>query len=131
MTLLEGIAASTIGGWLQKVSLRPLMRQPKFITLDLRGSVAAEDIEVIALTDEAKGALKSLQATTAGIMYAAGPASEYEGDPPEGSFSISRRTFLELESKGLVIFHQQGRKLDLTHRGWTVSPDTGKVDKIG
>ena len=131
MTLLESIAASTISGWLQKVSLRPLMRQRKFTTLDLRGSAAAEDIEVIALTDEAKGVLKSLQATPAGIMYAAGPASEYEGDPPEGSFSISRRTFLELESKGLVIFHQQGRKLDLTHRGWTVSPDTGKVDKIG
>ena len=127
---VTGLAASVAGPWVRGL-LRSILRRRDPIRLELHDGTPEEGAEIIALTDEARIALKRLQSTPGGIMYAAGPAADYDGEPPEGSFTLSRRGFLELEAKGLVVFHQQGRKLDLTHLGWTLNPDTGRVDKVG
>ena len=86
---------------------------------------------VLELTDGAKKFIKKMQATVAGIAYLQGPAADHEGETPEGGTLIDRRVFLELEAKGLVTFHEDGRKLSLTHYGWILNPDTGMVDKVG
>ncbi len=128
--LAQDWAVRRLKAWTKRIA-----RGPEPVRLRLRAPGAEPTVEgdsrVVALTQEARTALRALQSISSGIAYARGPAADYEGEIPEGSFTLSRRAFLELEAKGLVIFHHEGRKLDLTHFGWILNPDTGRVHKIG
>ena len=110
-------------------------------SLVLRAAKTAYDLwrenrsdAALDLTDDARTVLKAMQSTETGIVYSQGPVSSLpEGEPHSGGGAVllSRRTFLELEAKGLVTFHEEGRKLSLTHLGWILNPETGKADKVG
>ena len=95
----------------------------------------------LALTDEAKAVLKSMQSDTTGngiLLDATG-----DGDtalplvnPYQSSAVVmtTRRVVAELEAKGLVEPHRTDsgtRGIKLTHLGWILDAQTGKADKVG
>ena len=95
----------------------------------------------LALTDDAKAVLKSMQsdATGNGILLDAAGVGD-SGLPlinPYQSGEVvmtTRRVVAELEAKGLVEPHrtERGRGgIKLTHLGWILDPQTGKADKVG
>ena len=95
----------------------------------------------LALTDDAKAVLKSMQSDTTGngvLLDATGIGSS--GLPlvnPYQSGEVvrtTRRVVAELEAKGLVEPHRTERGtrgIKLTHLGWILDPQTGKADKVG
>lgn len=93
------------------------------------------------LTDGARAVLRSMQADTTGngiFLDASGARSTalrllclYRSDLP---IETTRRVVTELEAKGLVEPHLTtpgGAGIKLTHFGWILNPETGKVDKVG
>ena len=53
----------------------------------------------------------------------------------EGQATVTNRVMAELEAKGLVVIEYDGDDsgdlVKLTHFGWILNPETGKVDKVG
>lgn len=102
-----------------------------------------EKISNLDLTDEAKRVLKMMQsdktengvfidATTLG-MSKFRLLNVFAG----GEITTTRRVIIELEAKGIVRIVEKDRikrkekKVELTHFGWILNPDTGQVDRIG
>ena len=95
----------------------------------------------LALTDDAKAVLTSMQSDTTGngvLLDATGIGSS--GLPlvnPYQSGEVvrtTRRVVAELEAKGLIEPHRTERGtrgIKLTHLGWILDPQTGKADKVG
>lgn len=95
----------------------------------------------LALTDDAKAVLKSMQSDPTGNgvlldMTGMGTSglslqSPYHG---EDTVKTTRRVVAELEAKGLIEPHRTERGsqgIKLTHLGWILDPQTGKADKVG
>ena len=95
----------------------------------------------LELTAEAKAALREMQKTEGFCRFVdttgLGQATETFGDLNGGvTLSLSGRVQKELEAKGLIEFKPNKSNpleedLVLTHLGWILNPDTGRVDKVG
>lgn len=95
----------------------------------------------LELTDEAKAALKEMQKAEGFCRFknttGLGQDTETFMDVNAGAtVSLSGRVQQELEAKGLIEFKpdlSDGLEMDmmLTHLGWILNPDTGKIDKVG
>ena len=100
--------------------------------------------ESLALSDGAKAVLTKMQSdpTNNGVFLdttCLGDRSYSMTCPyhPDLEIRTTRRVIAELEAKGLVIVTQDDRdglpdeNVKLTHFGWILNPETGKVDKVG
>ena len=98
-----------------------------------------EGVASLALTNEAKHVLKTMQSDETGngiFVDATGFGTSdlilvnvFAG----GKITTTRRVVSELEAKGIVRITEIDRpqKITLTHFGWILNPDTGQVEKIG
>ena len=95
----------------------------------------------LALTDDAKAVLKSMQSDTTGNgilldVTGMGTSALRLLNPYQSSQVVetTRRVVAELEAKGLIEPHRTERNrggVKLTHLGWILDPQTGKADKVG
>lgn len=118
-------------------------------SLALRAAKIAYDLwrqnrsdAALDLTDGAKAVLKSMQSDDTGNGILLGVAGIGGGGPfrlrspyrAGEAVQTTRRVVAELDAKGLVEPFQteSGRDgIKLTHLGWILNPETGKVDKVG
>ena len=100
--------------------------------------------ESLALTDEAKDVLVTMQSDSSRTMACSvelaflGSASfRVDRCLRDGMFepTVTNRVMAELEAKGLVVIEYDGSDsgdlVKLTHFGWILNPETGKADKVG
>ena len=102
-----------------------------------------ERVSNLELTEEAKNVLKIMQSdeTDSGTFIDAATLGTSGvvllGLETDQEISTTRRVIAELNAKGIVattesiVKGRQQYRVELTHFGWILNPETGLVDKIG